>query len=479
MSASASAAASSAGAALKRGRADSDRDAARAARKAAKAARRASASAPASLPEPLLPPEPSAPDAPPTFAALGLCPPLCAAVAALGWTAPTRIQAEALPVALSGRDLVGLAETGSGKTAAFALPILQALLDSPSRLAALVLAPTRELAFQIGETFDALGSALGLRTAVLVGGVDMVTQAIALARKPHVVIGTPGRVVDHLENTKGFSLGSLRFLVMDEADRMLSLDFEEAINTILGVVPRGGGPAGRRTCLFSATMTGKVAKLQRASLVDPVRVEVSEKYGTVSSLVAQYVFLPAKHKDAYLALVAGDFAGQSMMVFAGTCASAQRAAGLLSQLGFATTCLHGQLPQPKRLAALAKFKGGGRTVLVATDVASRGLDIPSVDVVVNYDLPATGKDYVHRVGRTARAGRAGRAVTFVTQYDVELYEKIEKLLGKKLDAYPAREEDAMALLPRVEEAARAAAQKERDREEAGGGDGGKTKKRRR
>lgn len=216
----------------------------------------------------------------PTFKSLGICEPLCEAAAALKWTAPTRIQAETIPHALAGRDMIGLAETGSGKTGAFAMPILQALLAAPARLFALVLAPTRELAFQIAEQFEALGASIGLKTAVVVGGVDMMTQAIALARKPHVVIGTPGRVVDHLENTKGFSLRSIQYLVMDEADRMLSLDFEEALNTILGALPRE-----RRTFLFSATMTSKVAKLQRASLRDPVRIEVSDKYGTVSTLV--------------------------------------------------------------------------------------------------------------------------------------------------------------------------------------------------
>jgi ATP-dependent RNA helicase DDX47/RRP3 len=170
--------------------------------------------------------------------------------------------------------------------------VLQALLAAPARLFCLALAPTRELAFQIAEQFEALGASIGLKTAVVVGGVDMMAQAIALARKPHIIVGTPGRVVDHLTNTKGFSLRAVQFLVLDEADRMLSLDFEEAINTILGALPR----EGRRTFLFSATMTSKVAKLQRASLVGPVRVEVSERYSTVSTLVQQYLFVPAKYK---------------------------------------------------------------------------------------------------------------------------------------------------------------------------------------
>ena len=189
----------------------------------------------------------------------------------------------------------------------------------------------------------------------------------------------------------------MRYLVLDEADRMLSLDFEEAINTILASLPRE-----RHTFLFSATMTSKVAKLQRASLISPVRVEVSDKYDTVSTLVQQYLFIPSRYKEAYLVYTLNEFAGQSAIVFASTCATAQRTALMLKHLGFSATSLHGQMSQSKRLGALAKFKSGSRTVLIATDVAARGLDIPSVDLVLNFDVPSNGKDYIHRVGRTAR-----------------------------------------------------------------------------
>jgi ATP-dependent RNA helicase DDX47/RRP3 len=409
-----------------------------------------------------------------TFSSLGVVASICEACTTLGWNAPTRIQAETIIPALAGKDIIGLAETGSGKTGAFAIPILQALLENPQRLFALVLAPTRELAFQISEQFEALGAGIGLKTAVIVGGIDMMTQAISLARKPHIVVGTPGRVVDHLTNTKGFSLRSARFLVLDEADRMLSLDFEEAINTILESLPRE-----RRTFLFSATMTSKVAKLQRVSLRDPVRVEVSaSRFQTVSTLVQQYLFIPAKHKESFLAYLLNEFAGQSMMVFAATCASAQKISLMLNNLGFKSVCLHGQMGQAKRLGALNKFKIGGANLLIATDVASRGLDIPSVDVVVNFDVPTNGKDYVHRVGRTARAGRAGRAVTFVTQYDIELYQRIEALIGQKLPAYPAIEEAVMLLVPRVAEAMRLASVELREEEEEGLAEGPGGKKRR-
>lgn len=292
---------------------------------------------------------------------------------------------------MQGKDIIGLAETGSGKTGAFAIPILQALLQNPQRLFAVVLCPTRELAFQINEVFDALGSSIALHTACIVGGVDMMTQAVVLAKRPHVIVATPGRLVDHLQNTKGFNLRLLKFLVMDEADRMLSMDFEEEINKILAVIPHE-----RTTFLFSATMTNKVAKLQKASLVDPVKVEVSTKFQTPKTLVQNYMFIPAKWKDCYLAYILDEFKGQICIIFVATCNNALRVALLLRNLGFGAVCLHGQMSQPKRLGALNKFKSGQRHILVATDVASRGLDIPNVDLVLNYDIPSNGKDYVHR-----------------------------------------------------------------------------------
>ncbi|KAK7506376.1 hypothetical protein BaRGS_00002488 [Batillaria attramentaria] len=386
-----------------------------------------------------------------TFADLGIVDVLCEACAQLKWTKPTKIQVESLPVALAGKDVIGLAETGSGKTGAFALPILQALLDSPQRLFALILTPTRELAYQISEQFEALGTCIGLKCAVIVGGMDMMTQAIMLGKKPHVIIATPGRLVDHLENTKGFSLRSIKYLVMDEADRILNMDFESEVDKILKVIPRE-----RKTYLYSATMTKKVQKLQRASLVDPVKVEVSNKYQTVATLQQYYMFIPAKYKDVYLVYILNELAGNSFMVFCSTCANTQRIALMLRNLGFTAIPLHGQMSQAKRLGSLNKFKSKDRSILIATDVASRGLDIPHVDVVLNVDIPTHSKDYVHRVGRTARAGRSGKAITFVSQYDVELYQRIEHLIGKKLPLYQTEEQDVMQLMERVGEAQRIA-----------------------
>jgi len=287
---------------------------------------------------------------------------------------------------------------------------------------------------------------------VVVGGVDMMAQAILLAKRPHVVVGTPGRLVDHLENTKGFSVRALKYVVLDEADKLLNMDFEKEIDLILQACPRE-----RNTFLFSATMTSKVKKLQRASLTNPVKLEVSTKYQTVRTLLQQYIFLPAKYKDCYLTYVINELAGHTAIIFVATCASAQRLALLLRALSFAAVPLHGQLAQPKRLAALNKFKAGERSILIATDVASRGLDIPSVDLVLNYELPSNSKDYIHRVGRTARAGRAGRAISLVTQYDVEVYQRIEHMLNEKLSEFPAPQGEVLLLMERVSEAQRFAA----------------------
>ncbi|RVE69110.1 hypothetical protein OJAV_G00074670 [Oryzias javanicus] len=384
-----------------------------------------------------------------TFKDLGVTEVLCEACDQLGWKSPTKIQVEAIPVALQGKDVIGLAETGSGKTGAFALPILQSLLASPQRLHTLVLTPTRELAFQISEQFEALGSSIGVKCAVVVGGIDMMSQSLVLAKKPHIVIATPGRLIDHMENTKGFSLRALKFLVMDEADRILNMDFETEVDKILKVIPRE-----RRTFLFSATMTKKVQKLQRAALKDPVKCAVSTKYSTVDKLQQYYIFIPAKYKDCYLVSILNELAGNSFMIFCSTCNNAQRVALMLRNLGITAIPLHGQMSQNKRLGALNKFKSKSRSVLLATDVASRGLDIPHVDCVINYDIPTHSKDYIHRVGRTARAGRSGKSITFVTQYDVELFQRIESLIGKKLPAFPTHEEEVMMLVERVSEAQR-------------------------
>jgi len=249
------------------------------------------------------------------------------------------------------------------------------------------------------------------------------------------------------------------------------MDFGPVIDNILKVIPKE-----RTTYLFSATMTTKVAKLQRASLSNPVRVEVSTKYQTVSTLLQYYLFKPLVQKDVHLIYLCNSLAQNSIIVFTRTVHDAQRLSIILRTLGFPAVPLHGQLSQSQRLGALGKFKSGGRRVLVATDIASRGLDIPSVDVVINFDIPTHSKDYIHRVGRTARAGRSGKAITLVTQYDVELIQRIESVVGKKMELWPTDEEEVALLRERVDEAGRVAVNELKELKEQGRGGGRKRRR---
>ncbi|XP_009603499.1 DEAD-box ATP-dependent RNA helicase 10-like isoform X3 [Nicotiana tomentosiformis] len=344
-----------------------------------------------------------------SFKELGVSDQLIEACDNLGWKTPSKIQVEAIPHAFEGKDLIGLAQTGSGKTGAFAIPILQALLDSPHAFYACVLSPTRELAIQIAEQFEALGSGVGVKCAVLVGGIGPVQQSIALGKRPHIVVATPGRLLDHLANTKGFSLRTIKYLVK---------------------------------------------KLQRACLRNPVKIEAASKYSTVDTLKQQFRFLPAKYKDCYLVYILAEKSGSTSMVFTRTCDATRLLALMLRNLGLRAIPISGQMTQENRFGALNKFKAGECNILICTDVASRGIDIPSVDMVINYDIPTNSKDYIHRVGRTARAGRSGVAISLVNQYDVEWYIQIEKLIAKKLAEYPANEEEVLLLLERVTEAKR-------------------------
>ena len=404
-----------------------------------------------------------------SFADLNLIPELMESIQQLKYTKPTPIQSESIPHALEGKDIIGLAQTGSGKTAAFAIPILQSLWEAQTPYYGLVLAPTRELAYQINETFVALGSSMGLRSVCIVGGMDMMDQARDLMRKPHIVVATPGRIMDHLEHTKGFSLKNLKYLVMDEADRLLDMEFGPVLDKILKIIP-----SKRTTYLFSATMTSKIEKLQRASLHNPVRVAVSTKYQTADNLVQSMMLVSDGYKNTYLIHLLNEFVGKSIIIFTRTCAHSQRTSLLARILGFAAVPLHGQLTQAQRLGSLNKFKAGKSNILIATDVAARGLDIPSVDVVINYDIPTDSKAYIHRVGRTARAGRSGRSISLITQYDLEMYLRIESVLGKKLPKDPSPpKEELDALHYHVDRAAAEAIRQTKDFHEKRGGGKGK------
>ncbi|KAL7305505.1 hypothetical protein TKK_0002242 [Trichogramma kaykai] len=382
-----------------------------------------------------------------TFEDLGLNEVICEKAKSMSWTKPTKIQRQAIPPAIEGKDIIALAETGSGKTAAFALPILQALLAKRQTFFALILTPTRELADQIRQQFEALGTSIGVQCAVIIGGANLTQQALMLAKKPHIIIATPGRLIEHMENTKGFSLKSFKFLVLDEADRILNQNFEVELDKILKCKPKEC-----TTFLFSATMTNQVRKLQRAALKNPVKVEVSNKYQTVEKLKQYYVFPQVQKKDEYLISILEKLSGQSFIIFCSTCKSTILMSLLLRQLGYLAVPLHGQMSQEKRFSSLEKFKAQSRSTLVCTDVASRGLDIPHIDVVINYDIPTHSKDYIHRVGRTARAGKAGISITFVNVYEIQQFQRIEQLIGKKMDKFEIEESKLDSLTNRVVDA---------------------------
>ncbi|KAH7830667.1 putative P-loop containing nucleoside triphosphate hydrolase [Monocercomonoides exilis] len=377
-----------------------------------------------------------------TFQELGISDDLSKICLDHGWKAPRPIQVQAIPHALKGRDVVGLAETGSGKTGAFVLPILQDLLDNKRPCpAAVVLSPTRELALQIAEEFQIIGRKLGLKCALIVGGVDLQKQVKILSDRPHVIVATPGRLFDHIRSTKGFSIDKIKFLVLDEADRLLNPDFKDSLDAIIHHCPRD-----RITFLFSATMTNKVTKLQRTCLKNPVKVSVSaSKLQTVSTLRQRFLFFPQHTKMTHLVALLLELAGKSTIVFTRTCPTTLKTGRVLQILGIKAEALHGQMDQQRRFEILDQFKKGKVEVLVATDVASRGLDIPSVACVINFDLPQNTKTYLHRVGRTARAGRTGLAFSFVTQYDVVLFKSIEDTLGEAAKAKERKEKKEKAM----------------------------------
>jgi len=397
-----------------------------------------------------------------TFAGIGLGPELVAACTAAGWASPTRIQAASVPVVLGGRDAVGIAQTGSGKTGAYVLPLVQWLLSQPKApyLSILVMVPTRELAEQVSQQFTMLGSSVGLMVVTLVGGENMVDQAVALSRRPHVLVGTPGRIKDHLVNTRGFKLAKLHALVLDEADRMLELDYEKEIDLILEHLPRE-----RQTLLFSATLNARLDRLQKASLRDPVMLAVHRNNTTVDQLKQLYVFAPFAQMLAYLHVYLTKETGNHILVFCQSAALVQKITLTLRVLGHRALPLMGRMTQENRQLALAKFRDGKVRMLVCTDLAQRGLDIRLTDVVVNYALPLNIKDYIHRVGRTARAGSAGKAVNLISQYDIAQLQLIEQAIGVKCTEFPVSDAEVQAVAQRVEDAEFEAAKEVRDMEE--------------
>lgn len=372
-----------------------------------------------------------------SFASLNLSRPLVKACTKLGYTSPTPIQAACVPLALLGRDICGSAQTGSGKTAAFALPLLERLLYRSRRVPAiyvLVLTPTRELAVQVHSMISRLAQFTDIRMALVVGGLSLQVQATALRSSPEIVVATPGRLIDHLRNTQLVGLEDLQALVLDEADRLLSMGFTDEVQQIVEMAPRE-----RQTMLFSATMTEDVEQLVRVSLRRPVRLAADVRDTAPAQLAQEIVRLKggaAVDKEAtLLALASSSYGNGRTIVFFSTKVAAHRAKLLfgLAEL-LAAAELHGNMSQTGRLEALDAFRKGEVAFLLATDVAARGLDILGVENVINYDAPRSLEDYLHRIGRTARAGAAGRALTFVEDGDRGLLKQVVKRAGVSLHA---------------------------------------------
>jgi len=376
-----------------------------------------------------------------TFCSLGIKKWLAENASKLGLCEATAVQRACIPPILKGVDVIGTSQTGSGKTAAFALPILQILSQDSYGIFALCMTPTRELAVQISEQFYALSSGLTLRCHVITGGEDIQAQARLILRRPHIIVGTPGRLMDHFLNSRQVirCFQNLRFLVLDEADRLLEPSFESELRVVFENIP-----SKRQTLLFSASITRNIAALQQITMKDAFHFEAIEGLKAVSSCRQEYCFLPSIMKDAYLLHILkerNNWDVRSSIIFTSTIHSCMILSGILDKLGIVAVSLHSMKKQKERKASFARFKSGEVSILLATDIAARGLDIPTVDMVINYEVPNSPKDYVHRIGRTARAGRNGRSITLITQHDVRIVQRIEDTIDSKMRCLTLPEEE--------------------------------------
>ncbi len=368
------------------------------------------------------------------FADFGLAPEIQRALSDQGYVHPTPIQAKAIPIVLQGRDVMGAAQTGTGKTASFSLPIIQLLLPhantsmSPARHAvrALVLTPTRELAIQVADNVKAYAQHTPLRSTVVFGGMDMKPQTEILRRGVEIVIATPGRLLDHVEQ-KNISLGQVQMLVMDEADRMLDMGFLPDLQRIINLLPKK-----RQNLMFSATFSPEIKKLASSFLTDPLTIEVARSNATNTSITQVLYKVEEAQKPEVVQHLIRSRDLKQVLVFSNTKIGASRLSRTLENAGIKAQAIHGDKTQQERIAALDAFKNGSIDVLVATDVAARGLDITDLPCVINYDLPYNAEDYVHRIGRTGRAGATGDALSVYSDKDERLLADIEKLIKQTI-----------------------------------------------
>ncbi len=367
-----------------------------------------------------------------SFAELGLAPELLRAIADEGYTQPTPIQAQAIPMVIAGRDLLAAAQTGTGKTAAFTLPILQKLNSVPSvagaRLArVLVLVPTRELAAQVGESVRTYGRHLpAMKTAIIFGGVGINPQIDILRRGVDIVVATPGRLLDHVQQ-KTVNLSGVQMLVLDEADRMLDMGFIRDIRRVLAVLPKQ-----RQNLLFSATFNGEIRSLAESLLHNPASVEVAPRNSAVETIAQRVHPVDKARKTALIAHLVKQGDWKQVLIFTRTKHGANRLAEQLAREGIASDAIHGNKSQNARTRALADFKAGKVRVLVATDIAARGIDIDMLPHVINHELPNVPEDYVHRIGRTGRAGSSGEAISLVSSDERQQLKDIQKLLRREI-----------------------------------------------
>lgn len=358
-----------------------------------------------------------------SFYNLGIAPNILGVLDKHNFKIPTPIQEKSIPIVSEGKDLVGIAQTGTGKTLAFGIPMIQRSLQNKG--IGLVVLPTRELALQVNEHLRLIGNLLGVKTAILIGGAPMGRQVSDIRRQPNIIIGTPGRIIDHL-NQRTLSLAGVKMLVLDEADRMLDMGFAPQLNQILRHVP-----AERQTLLFSATMPPEIMKIARNFMKLPVQIEIVPP-GTAATNVTHEVFIVAREQKISLLLkLLNDYRG-SVLIFMRTKFSVKKVVRYLRHANQITAELHSNRSPSQRRDALEGFKNGRYRILVATDIAARGIDVANIELVINYDLPMQAEDYVHRIGRTGRAGASGHAISFATPDQRGDLRTIEKLLRKSL-----------------------------------------------
>lgn len=366
------------------------------------------------------------------FENLNIIDPILKALKNEGYTKPTPIQEQSIPAILEGKDLLGCAQTGTGKTAAFAIPILQLLyskqksLKGPRSIKALVLAPTRELAIQIGESFNSYGKYTGLKNTVIFGGVSQKSQTDALMAGVDILIATPGRLIDLMQQ-KYISLNHIKFFVLDEADRMLDMGLGHDVKRIIAKLPKT-----RQTMLFSATMPQEISKLIESILVKPVKVEVTPVSSTIDTIKQAVYLVEKRNKKSLLIHLLKDKSIESVLVFSRTKHGANKITGDLVKVGIEAQAIHGNKSQNARQLALSNFKEKKIRVLVATDIAARGIDVEELSHVVNFDLPDVPETYVHRIGRTGRAGAEGVALSFCDAEDRDSLKNIEKTISKSI-----------------------------------------------